>query len=212
MASSLPNGLRFFGRIMAGVSHELNNVITVVEEVAGLLDDLILLAQRGKPLKLERLALQTEKIHRQVARGKALVKHMNRFSHSVDERQGGCNLRQELENLFALSERLVNQKQTTLEFSCPDTLPTLSCDAFVLKHTLFTCLMAFLTTDTPRVPLRVDVESIDRGVTIHLTGQGLDAEALDRLREELDPLLQDLAASLNVSTSSDTTISLTISG
>ena len=42
--------LQFFGRIMANVSHEFNNVITIIGELSGLLRDLAGLAERGRPL------------------------------------------------------------------------------------------------------------------------------------------------------------------
>ena len=45
--------LLFFGRIGASVSHELKNVLAVMNEQAGLLGDLACMAARGMPLDPE---------------------------------------------------------------------------------------------------------------------------------------------------------------
>ena len=43
------SGLRFFGKISASISHEIKNAIAVMNENAGLIKDLIMMAERGRP-------------------------------------------------------------------------------------------------------------------------------------------------------------------
>ena len=45
--------LRFFGRVTAGVSHEITNIFTIIGEFAGLLNDLVALTEKGRPLAPE---------------------------------------------------------------------------------------------------------------------------------------------------------------
>lgn len=52
------------------VSHELKNVLAIVNENAGLLDDLLLLAAKGKPLNPERLQRLAVNIHGQGTTGR----------------------------------------------------------------------------------------------------------------------------------------------
>ena len=49
------SGLQFFGKVSASISHELKNVLAIINENAGLLEDLTLAAQRGKAIDPERL-------------------------------------------------------------------------------------------------------------------------------------------------------------
>ena len=91
--------IAFFGRIMANVSHEFNNIITVISELAGLLKDLTLMSQKGREIPPEKLASISENISRQVARGKNLITHMNRFSHSSDEPVTRVDAGQIVENI-----------------------------------------------------------------------------------------------------------------
>ena len=48
-------GLQFFGRIAASVAHEIKNVLAIVNENAGLLEDFTVMADRGKPIDPARL-------------------------------------------------------------------------------------------------------------------------------------------------------------
>ncbi len=48
-------GLQFFGEMSASISHEIKNVLAIVNENAGLLEDLTLMADRGKPIDPARL-------------------------------------------------------------------------------------------------------------------------------------------------------------
>ncbi|MEJ2283420.1 MAG: histidine kinase dimerization/phospho-acceptor domain-containing protein, partial [Desulfobacterales bacterium] len=78
-------GLQFFGRISASVTHEIKNVLAVVGENAGLLEDLTLMADRGQPIDPARLKKMSETVKKQVARADEILKNMNRFAHTSDE-------------------------------------------------------------------------------------------------------------------------------
>ena len=41
--------LQFFGRVSASISHELKNVLAIINENAGLLEDFTLMGDRGIP-------------------------------------------------------------------------------------------------------------------------------------------------------------------
>jgi hypothetical protein len=43
-------GLQFYGKITASVSHEIKNVLAIINENAGLLEDFTFMADRGKPI------------------------------------------------------------------------------------------------------------------------------------------------------------------
>ena len=47
--------LSFFGTISASVSHELNNVLSIINEYAGLLDDLVTADKKGIPFENEKI-------------------------------------------------------------------------------------------------------------------------------------------------------------
>ena len=57
--------LAFFGKIGADVTHEMRNVLSIVGENAGLLDDQLALAESGKALDYEKLKKLSARITRQ---------------------------------------------------------------------------------------------------------------------------------------------------
>ena len=77
-------GLQFFGQISASISHELKNVLGIINENAGLLEDLTFMADRGVPLDPVRLKAMAESVKKQVGRANAIIGNMNRFAHSAD--------------------------------------------------------------------------------------------------------------------------------
>ena len=78
-------GLQFFGKMSASISHEMKNVMAIINENAGLLEDLTVMAEKGMPIDPQRLRTQASRIMKQIRRGDDIIKGMNRFAHSVDE-------------------------------------------------------------------------------------------------------------------------------
>jgi signal transduction histidine kinase len=76
--------LAFFGKINASISHELKNILAIISETAGLLNDLTVLAEKGKKIDLNMFKTCSQDIEEEIQRGFATVKQMNIFSHSVD--------------------------------------------------------------------------------------------------------------------------------
>lgn len=77
-------GLPYFGKMMAGISHEIKNSLAIINENAGLIEDLSLMAKKGSPLDPERTGTIAGRIIRQIQRADIRVKKMNRLAHSVD--------------------------------------------------------------------------------------------------------------------------------
>lgn len=144
-------GIVFFGRIMANISHEFNNVITVISELAGLLKDLALMTSKGREIPPEKIVSISDNISRQVARGKHLISHMNRFSHSTDEPRSTVDLQQTVENMQVLTDRIFKCRQTGISVSAPLEEYSLTTDPFELRHILFSCLDRFLDASSPQV-------------------------------------------------------------
>ncbi len=161
--------LSFFGRIMANVSHEFNNVITVIGELSGLLQDLAVLAERGRPIQPEKLQKVTENITRHVARGKELISNMNRFSHSVDEPLADFDLRDTVRNMEILTHRLVERRQATLDYRQPEEELRMLADPFAVRHALFTCLEIGMGASSSTPALSIELRPGEKETDILLS-------------------------------------------
>jgi light-regulated signal transduction histidine kinase (bacteriophytochrome) len=71
--------LAFFGKVNASISHELKNILAIISEAAGLLQDLTEMAAKGKKIELEMLQTCSQDIIEEIQRGFATIKQMNKF-------------------------------------------------------------------------------------------------------------------------------------
>jgi len=106
--------LRFFGKVIASISHELKNVMAIINEKAGLLHDLTLMAQKGMALDVNRIQSIADDVQSQIKRGDTIVKNMNKFAHSVDEETAQINLSELTVLMATLSERTASRLGVTL--------------------------------------------------------------------------------------------------
>lgn len=141
--------LAFMGAITASLSHEINNVITIINELSGLLDDLIKGAQKGRPIENEKLKGISEKITRHVGRGELFIKYLNRFAHSVDQAVATVDAAELLEQITALCQRFANLKRVRLEIEPAGQPLKIETDPFMLQHAIYLCIDMALEA-TPR--------------------------------------------------------------
>ncbi len=131
------NCLAFFGAITASVSHELNNVISIINQTGGLLDDLLIGARKGKEIPLERLERMADSVRVQTERGVGIIKRLNKFAHSADEEKCQYNLNETIENLVALLERPANLKKSSLKTELPNESITILGSPFLMQQAVF---------------------------------------------------------------------------
>jgi len=162
-------GLAFFGKMTASISHEIKNVLAIINENAGLLEDITLMAVRGKPINLDRLKTQAERIKNQIRRADVIVKNMNRFAHSVDESLMSVDLAELLEFLVVLSSRLAYTRGVKLEPSSMGSSATITTDLFLLENLLWLCLDFAMEMAGTGKAVRLIVEKTGDGGRIRFT-------------------------------------------
>ena len=160
--------LTFFGAITASLSHELKNVLATIGEFSGLLDDLVAVANTGKPLSPERLQRICGRIAAQIERGEGLVRNLNKFAHTVDEAWAPVDLSQLIVDITTLSRRFATLKQVKLETVLPDTPTVVTTDSFSCQHAIFLCLDMALRVATDTRSITVSLTGADGAATIEI--------------------------------------------
>lgn len=134
--------LQVFGKISAAVSHDLKNVLAIVNENAGLLDDLALRAAKGGEIPLDRLNVATSRMLKQVKRGDAVLKNLNRFAHTTDAPLLQGNVAETVALMVDLAGRQAAMRETVITVA-PDAAMISTClvylESFVyllLRHAL----------------------------------------------------------------------------
>ena len=162
-------GLQFFGKMSASISHEIKNVMAIINENAGLLEDLTIMAEKGLPIDPERLKTQASRIMKQIRRGDDIVKAMNRFAHSVDDPLRPLDLKETIGLMCTLSGRFASMRGVTLELALPSSQIPITTQPFFLQNLIWLCLdFAMGSTGTGKM-VALQAEKTETGAKIRFS-------------------------------------------
>ncbi|WP_027370278.1 HAMP domain-containing histidine kinase [Desulfovermiculus halophilus] len=99
--------LVFMGRVVASYSHEIKNILAIINESTGLMHDLLNLKQEGLDAHAQRFSKVLEDIGQQILRGQELSTFLNTLAHAPDKEVDGVDVIRSMQAVFALSSRLV---------------------------------------------------------------------------------------------------------
>jgi len=162
--------LRFFGRISASISHELKNSLSVVNENAGLVEDLALLTAKGRSLDIERVKSLSGSIRRQVKRTDQIIKNMNKFAHSVDMEIKSVDIQEYLELIAAVSARLLAARNITLKLTSPQDRPSIMTSPIFLLYLFWHLIDCCSRWAEPGETLHVDYRGEGGPISIQFQG------------------------------------------
>ncbi len=170
-------GLQFFGKMSASISHDIKNVLAVINENAGLLEDLCLMAEKGRPIDPARLKRLAGDIQEQIRRGDRIVTGMNRLAHSPDEASAEVDLAELLELLTALAVRLAAARGVQVLVNRPAAAVRITTSPFLLLNLLWLCLDDAMAAAGPGRGIDLAAEAAADGARIRFCG-------LERLKDD----------------------------
>ncbi len=171
-------GVRFFGEMSASVSHEIKNVLAVINENAGLLADMLLMQANGVSLDSGRLDRMARSIAGQVRRGDAVVKGLNRFAHSADDARETVDVVDALHFMITLAGRLIAKHGPPPQITAPADAVNAHTNRFFLEYLVWACLRRAMQAASVEHPVAIAVENGDRGIVIRYHGLNADALAV----------------------------------
>jgi C4-dicarboxylate-specific signal transduction histidine kinase len=162
-------GLGFWGAITASLSHEINNVFAIINELSGLLDDLFLAADHGQAIDPDKMRATTRRISEQVARGRTHVRQLNRLAHTVDHPRAMIAVNDEVEAIASLCGRFASSRRVRIETRLPAVSPRLEGSAFDMQHLVFRCIDLALAACGHGDVVEIGVQPHDDGVRFTVT-------------------------------------------
>jgi signal transduction histidine kinase len=168
-------GIQFFGKMTASISHDLKNVLAVINENAGLLEDLCFMAEKGKTLDPARLKRLAGDVRNQIRRGDRIISSMNQFAHSADNESVTIDLRQLAGLLVELSSRHASMRGVSLQINPPSHSIMVTTAPFVLLNLLWFCLDYAMTAAGSGKTVELALEKKDEGAWLRfrkLEGMG----------------------------------------
>lgn len=193
-------GFQFFGEMSASISHEIKNALAIINESAGLLEDLSLRAEKGVPVEPERLKKQAGNILKQIQRADGIVQNMNKLAHSIDEPVKDIDLGQTVALVIALSGRFATMRGITLQSRSPQTPLNVNTRPFFLENLLWLCLDFAMDVAGAGKTVSLSMEKAEAGIKLKFTRlEGLAAVTEGRFPGgHVMALLSALEAELNM--------------
>lgn len=192
-------GLKFFGTMTASISHELKNRFAIINEQAGLLTDLVKMSEKSGPIAPERLERLAAAVKKQVILADDLLKHMNRFSHSVDQIRGESDICQVLVCTAALSRRPADMRNVGIELRLPDTPAMANTATFWLMNLLWILLDAAMGPAGAARTVVIACETPPEGILIKIVGTA-DESAMASAVAAVSGLVAELQVQLTQET------------
>ena len=185
MAEYLQKEVEFFGKITAGSTHEMRNVLAIIRESSGLAQDLLALCPDAPLPHRDKFEKALSVIQKQVQRGSELSTHLNKFAHSTDNPEDRVDLYSAATHVAYLSQRFARLRNVAL---IVDPQPPLDLPV-VVRHSrlllaLFACVDCCLEGLPPGSEMHVGARKTDNGVSAYVTrksGGGANPPALEEL-------------------------------
>jgi len=163
------DGLQFFGKVAASISHELKNAFSVINESAGLLSDM---TASGKPLDPERTNRIAQRIQGQIRRMDGVVRNMNTFSHSVDTLTTKIDVADDVHLIVSLTQRLASNRQVSVKVESAAASVTIKVPRFSLLQLIWHCIDAAMSSVSESRAVRIHVDATSEGARIRFADIG----------------------------------------
>ncbi|MFH2010677.1 MAG: ATP-binding protein [bacterium] len=179
------NKLASIGRLAAGVAHEINNPLAIINEKAGLLKDRISLSKEPIPME-ERLLQSINSILKSVNRCSAVTHRLLGFAKHMDVRFETIDLYQLLKEVLGFLDKEAAYRDINVAFDLREDLPNIKSDRGQLQQVFLNIINnAFAAvSDSGQIEitlLRVGADTV--AVRIKDDGVGIPKENLERIFE-----------------------------
>jgi C4-dicarboxylate-specific signal transduction histidine kinase len=173
-------GLKFFGTMTASISHDIKNVLAIMNENAGLIKDLTFMSKKGAPLDLEKVEGLATRFEQQIRRADDIVKGLNQFAHCVDAEEKPVEVGEAMALVLSLATRFIAMKNLVIGFTPPADSCRINANPFLLDNLLWFCLAYALENHGPEKAVEIRCKNLDNRVAVSFTG----IRALDREQNE----------------------------
>ena len=188
------NEVEFIGKITAGITHEVNNVLASIREISGLMTDIMSITDEKSFRHKEKFQTSLQKIQNQVQRGVKLTSQLNKFSHLSDNTKTDIDLNDLIEHLIFLTERFARIKNVVLVFQPLNETHPININPLHLQMALFNCTAYLLNQMINGGEISISPEKNENQFLIKVICKG---ELKDKMSIFKDVSTSDYLLSLN---------------
>ena len=178
------NKMASIGRLAAGVAHEINNPLAIINEKAGLLKDLLGFTEDFH--HKERIGKFADSITSSVERCRTITHRLLGFAKHMDLQMETLNLTRLIEEVLGFLDKEAEFRELAVSIQAPDDLPPIDSDRGQLQQVFLNIINnAFAAVeDKGTIDIRLSVE--ENGfilTTISDNGCGIPQESLRHIFE-----------------------------
>ncbi len=152
----------FFGKVTASVTHEIQNVLAIIKENAGLMEDFLQMSLTDDLSDIEeRLNKCIKSIKNQGYRGVDLTSGLNHFAHTTDNTNISVNIFELSKKLISITERLFRQKSVNISIIEPEKSPSIIIDPLFFQMIAFSCIECLVENFEDDAPVEIDIRFSD---------------------------------------------------
>ncbi|MBU0908726.1 MAG: hypothetical protein KKA54_11285 [Proteobacteria bacterium] len=188
--------LEFFGRILAGFTHDLKNHLAIIKESNGLITDMIdmgRITDEALALKLQKI---TTSIQRRVVQATDMANNLNGFAHRQDTPFSTFQVNDLLAEELTFLRRFSRLREIDLKIELREGLPAIHNNPSMVQYVVFKLYTMALKRVKNRSLLEIISGEQNGGVqiTFGLSGEKedfaklIDDETMGMIQEALDTL------------------------
>jgi C4-dicarboxylate-specific signal transduction histidine kinase len=131
------NELAFLGKITASTTHEIKNVLAIIQESSGLLEDILAMSESKDYPHKDRFIDTLNRIQAQIQRGIDITSNLNHFAHSPDNERSDIDFNDLIKNLSMLAARFARLKKVMLITELSDVPLIIETNSVQLQMNIF---------------------------------------------------------------------------
>ncbi|MBS0013272.1 MAG: HAMP domain-containing histidine kinase [Desulfobacterales bacterium] len=172
--------LAFFGRMTANLTHEFKNILAIIQESAGLMEDIMAISPLAKDKYQERFNNSMNTIKNQLQRGMELATRFNRFAHTPDHSRAELELAETMVHFCTLTERFARLKHISLQAGNQQGQEIkITTNPLLLYMVLFYSLDACLSVLPAQCEIRLIPVQKDENVAVEIACSGKQAPSAE---------------------------------
>jgi nitrogen fixation/metabolism regulation signal transduction histidine kinase len=187
--------LQVFAKASAAITHEIKNTLSIINENAGLLEDLAAMADDDAGIPSGHLLSATATIMKQVARSNVIMKNLNTFAHSADIPFTTVNLETTLQLLIALTDRQAAMKKAAVSAACPPDL-VVHTRVFTFESLIYLALRRIYDVIASQSTLQLEAARDNSDIVISFSATGQPLPVLGAASDDEAALAGDIGATL----------------
>ncbi len=139
----------FIGKITATATHEIKNVLAIIRESGGLMQDFLNMVPDGVFQHKDRFLKILSNIEEQVVRGDDISTQLNRFGHAPDTDVSSENTGEMIDQMIELTKRIAKARQMTFRNASGKNHVLLRCDPLKVRKLIFQGMQFLMAYGTP---------------------------------------------------------------